>query len=211
MQRRATIAALFAAVLAPAAIIDRVAVALGNQVITESEIIEEIRVTAYLNGEPVGLSSKSRHAAADRLIEQKLVRKERELERYGDPPGETAAATLAAIEKRYPNPAAFDRALHDYGLTKADLQAHLLWQSALLQFVEQRFRPAVQVNQDDVKKYFEEKVLPGVKPGQKVSLDEMRESIEETLTSTQADKQLDDWLRDTRARTHIEFFDEAFR
>lgn len=211
MRRLAIIAASLFVLNAPAAVIDRIAVALGNQVITESEIIEEIRVTAYLNGGAVDLSPKSRHQAADRLIEQKLVHKERELERYDDPPGDTAAATLAALEKRYPSAAAFDSALREYGLTRADLQAHLLWQSSLLQFVEQRFRPAVQVTRDDVKKYFDEKVLPAAKPGQKVNLDDMRESIEETLTSALADKQLDDWLRDTRAHTKVEFYDEAFR
>ena len=46
---------LLAAILAPAAagaVVDRTAVAVGNDVITETEILEEIRVVAFLNNQP---------------------------------------------------------------------------------------------------------------------------------------------------------------
>ena len=53
MKRRIAAAAAslaFFAALAQAVIIDRVAVSVGNRVITESDIVREIRVTAFLNG-----------------------------------------------------------------------------------------------------------------------------------------------------------------
>ena len=61
---------------ATAEIIDRVAVSVGNQVITEDQIGEEIRVTAFLNHETPDLSPAQKRRAAERLIEQALVRRD---------------------------------------------------------------------------------------------------------------------------------------
>jgi hypothetical protein len=63
---------------AHAEVIDRIAVTLDNQVITQSEILLEIRLTAFLNGDSLDFSTESRKKAADRLVEQKLIRKEME-------------------------------------------------------------------------------------------------------------------------------------
>jgi len=59
-----------------AEIIDRIVVSVGNQVVTASEIRREIQMTAFLNGTQVDFGADSRHKATERLIEQKLVRKE---------------------------------------------------------------------------------------------------------------------------------------
>ena len=67
---------------AHAEVIDRIAVTLDNQVITQSEILREMRLTAFLNGDPLDLSGESRKKAAGRLIEQKLIRKEIEAPQY---------------------------------------------------------------------------------------------------------------------------------
>ena len=66
-------------------IIDRIAVAVGNQVITESEILRDIRITAFLNDTELDFSPKAKRRAADRLVEQKLVNKEMELTKYPGP------------------------------------------------------------------------------------------------------------------------------
>ena len=51
-------------------IIDRIAVSVGNQVITSDQITDEIRVTALLNHKNIDLSGDERKKAAERLIEQ---------------------------------------------------------------------------------------------------------------------------------------------
>ena len=69
--------------------IDRIAVVVGNQVITESEVILEARLTAFLNGQPLDLSAAPRRAAAERLVDQQLIRSEMQVGGYPMPP-ETA-------------------------------------------------------------------------------------------------------------------------
>ena len=90
-----------------AEIIDRIAIAVGNQVITESQIDEEIRITAFLNREKLDVSADSRKQAADRLIEQALVKREMGLSHYPLPQAGDANAAVADIAAMYPSPAEF--------------------------------------------------------------------------------------------------------
>ncbi|HEY6991869.1 MAG TPA: hypothetical protein VH369_25985, partial [Bryobacteraceae bacterium] len=65
-----------------AAIVDRLAVIVGQQTITQLQLDEEIRITALLNRRPVARDVETRRAAADRLVEQTLIRREMEQSRY---------------------------------------------------------------------------------------------------------------------------------
>jgi hypothetical protein len=169
-----------------AVIVDRVAITVGNKVITESEIDLRIRLTAFENDGKADFSLASRRQAAQRLIEQKLVEREMDVGRYPRATPEAAKQVPAAA------------ALKAYGLTAEDVARDLIWQKELLTFVSLRFRPAVQVTDQDVEKYFREMSLKG-------ELNDVRAEIEEKLTGERADKELDLWLQDQRKRTRIEY------
>ena len=47
------------------AILDRLAIAIDQRVITEAQLDEEIRVTAFLNQERIKREAESRHDVAD--------------------------------------------------------------------------------------------------------------------------------------------------
>lgn len=100
---------------------------------------------------------------------------------------------------------AFGRALMSYRLTAQDVEEDLARQTDLLTFLSLRFRPAVQVTEDDIRKYFNEKVLPRLAKAQQDSLNEMHAQIEQQLTAERADRELDLWLQDQRKRTKIEY------
>ena len=87
----------FALTFAAAAqnVIDRVAVVVGTQVITESEVILEARLTAFLNEQPLDLGAGPRRAAAERLVDQQLIRNEMQIGGYPMPP-ETEGDAVAA-------------------------------------------------------------------------------------------------------------------
>jgi len=197
-----------------AGVIDRIAVTLDNQIITESEIALEIRLTAFLNGDPLDFSAEARKRAADRLIEQKLIRREMQIGHYLGPNKNDVETMLKQIQtQRFQSPEAYRRALERYDLTEEDLKAHLSWQLTLLRFIDARFRPAVQVTDDEIRAYYEsEMVKPGkADPGAKPKLEDVRDQIRETLINQRVDQQLDEWLAAARRRTRIQFHPEAFQ
>jgi hypothetical protein len=217
MQRRISIAICLAALLAAGAgaeIVDRLAVSVGNRVITETDLDREIRITALLNHEKPDFSPSNKRRSAERMVDQTLVRNEMEESRYPPP---SAAATEAALQEektRYGNDAAYRRALAEYGVGEDDLKARLAWQLMLVSFIGLRFRPGIQIGDEEIRKYFDEHMRAGLMqahPGQTPSLDDRRAGIEETLISQAAAQQVEQWLKEARRRTHIQYHDEVFR
>jgi hypothetical protein len=202
------------AAIAHAEIIDRIAVSVGNSVITASDLDGEIRVTAFLDSKPPDLTAASKRATAERLIEQKLIRREIELSRYPVPDAATVEPAFEEARTHFKSDEDFRRALAEYGITGQDVKDQLLWQLTLLRFIEVRFRPGVQATDQDIRDYFEKVVKPAAEaahPGEPVTMDDYRDKIEEALTGQRADRELDSWLKETRKRTEIVFHEELFQ
>ena len=198
-----------------AEIIDRVAVSVGNRVITASDLDRQIRVAAFQDGVPPDFSPAAKRATADRMVEQKLIQLELANSRYPLP---TAAELAPAIEQfkkeHFPIEAAYQQALAQYGITEEDFQELLLWQRTLLLFVEVRFESSAQVTEPEIQDYFEKTVKPAAElahPGQPVALDDFREQIEQKIAGQRADKQMDSWLNEARKRVEIVYHDEVFQ
>lgn len=217
MRRRFSIAICLAGLLAAAAgaaIVDRIAVSVGNRVLTETDIDREIRITALLNGGKPDFSPANKRQTAERMVDQTLVRNEVEANRYPPPSAADTAAALEEEKARFGNDAAYRRALAGYGVSEDDLKARLTWQLTLLRFIGVRFRPGIQITPEEILKYFNEHMRAGLieaHPGQTPSVDDYSAGIEQTLISQAADLQVEQWLKEARRRTHIQYHDEVFR
>jgi hypothetical protein len=203
-----SVAALLFAFLAPAEIIDRIAVAVDRRVITESEIMRQIRITAFLNNQQPDFSASNKRTTADRLVEQILVRRELESSRYAAP----ASATSVSYEEmktRFRDEAEYKQALARYGITDADVRGALEWQAALLEFVELRFRPGIQIPDSEMREYYEQQRTQN--PDKLPAYEEAKEDIEKILTSQRVDNALDRWLGQARTQSSIRYTQEVFR
>jgi hypothetical protein len=127
-------------VLALAAIVDRVEIAVGNRVITQSDIELRIRLTAFQNREPVDLSLANRKAMAQRLIDQRLIEREMEVGHYPRVPAARVDEMMGRFVKDYPSHEAMEAELAKYGLTAAQLREDFARQADLLTFIDLRFR-----------------------------------------------------------------------
>jgi hypothetical protein len=187
-----------------ATIVDRIAISAGNQVITDSEIEQRIRLTAFENGVPAAFDSAKRKTAADRLIDQKLIEHEMDLGQYPRLSGARRETLLSdyAKENFKSDAAAMGKALASYGLAAMDLETDLARQVDLLTFLSVRFRPAVQVNDEDITRYFERTIKPKLGDS-KAGIEEFRTQIETELTNQRADNDMDAWLKEQRKRTKI--------
>ena len=196
-------------------IIDRIAVSVGNQAITTSDVDREIRVTAFLNRRDPDFSAASRRATADRLVEQRLILRELQNSRYPEPAASEIDPILEKFKtKNFPNPDDYFRALAERGITDQQVRDELLWERRLLLFIDVRFRPAVQVSEQDIEDYFHTSVEPAAEvahPGQPVTLEEYHDQIEEKLTGDQVDKQMNTWLTSARERSEVVVHPEAFQ
>jgi len=208
---RAGLLSLACLALLPADIIDRIAISVANQVITEAQIDEEIRVTEFINGDKLDVSPGHRKEAAGRLIEQALVKREMELSRYPMPALSDTDKQLDMIKAGYPSEAQFEDALRAYGIGEGALQRHLAWQLTLLRFVEFRFRPSIQVQDSEIQQYYQQQLAKWRTEGIKVipTAQEAREQIEEILTQQRIDQAMDRWLADVKMQVNIRYLDQT--
>jgi peptidyl-prolyl cis-trans isomerase SurA len=194
-------------------IIDRIAISVGNQVVTEGQVDEEIRLTAFLNHEKLTLSSAERKNAAGRLIEQALVKRDLDLSRYPLPAPSEAEASLRDVKLSYAPESLYQQMLKEYVITEAGLKKRLLWQLTLLRFIDYRFRPGIQIPEADVKAYYDQELVKwkqqGIQPVP--TFEDSRAKIEEILTERRVDQALDTWMAETRKQVAINYLDESLK
>jgi len=205
---------LFSLLPLRAEIIDRIAVSVGNQAITTSQLDREIRVTAFLNRSKPDFSATARRATAERMVEQKLVLRELENSRYPAPSESEVEPILDKFKKdNFPADEDYRSALAASGITQQDLLDSELWQRRLLLFIDVRFGSGVQVSDQEIEDYFTRVVQPAAlsaHPGQPATLDDYREQIETKLKGEQVDREMSTWLANARQRTEVVFHPEAF-
>jgi hypothetical protein len=200
--------AMLLASVATAEIIDRIAVTVERRVITESEIIRQQRIAAFLNGEKPDFSSAAKRTMADRLVEQVLIRRELETSGY-DPSSSTVNNNYQQVKARFKSDEAYKQALAQYGITDEDVREAMKWQAELLEFVDQRFRPGVQIPESEIREYYDQQVAQN--PNKLPPYEEAKEDIEQILTSQRVDNALDRWLGQARTQARMRYREEVFK
>jgi hypothetical protein len=214
MVRRIAIPLLFCCLPAASVVIDRIAVIVDKHVIKTSDIDRDLRVTEFLNHEPVNTSLDARKKSAERLIEQTVIREEMEKGGYNQSTADEVAGMMRRVlTERFASSAVrMKDDLSRYGLTEAQLRLQLQWQLDVLKFMDQRFRPAVLVTDEEVKQYYDqhkaevERQFPQAKTYAALE-PQIRTSMEEQRMS----QSFDTWLAAARKRDRIIYRQEAFQ
>jgi hypothetical protein len=196
---------------ARAEIIDRLAIAVGYQTITQLQIDEELRVTAMLNHLPVTRSLEERRDAADRLVEQLLIKLEMDLSHYPLPAGADVDKYLQQIVESSGGASEFDKTLVSFNLTVETLRRHLELQLTELRFIDFRFRPESVVSDGDVEAAYQRQATTWKQThtGQPPSFDASRAPLRAMLAEEHTDAALNTWLAESRKRVSIIYFDKT--
>ena len=196
---------LFAALLVHGEIVDRIAASVANHVITESEVMEEIRVTAFLDGSALDLSAEQKRKTVERLVDQELIRKEIVFTQFPYPSESDIKPLYAQVRDRFPDESAYKTELRKYGLTDGDVRAHLQWQLMMLRFIDYRFQPAVQVSDADIAAEYRDFAAKWreSKKSDAPPLEQVRDDIEKLVRERLVDSALDRWLGEVRTQNSI--------
>jgi hypothetical protein len=190
-----------------AEVVDRVAIAIGYQAISELEIDEELRVTALLNHKAVPHDVNSRRDAADRLIQQFLIQREMQVSRYPAPDQKEVDDYASRVAQDFGGPLGLDQTLAKYHLDAPTLRHHLAEQLAALRFIEARFGPEVSVSDAEVDAFLEAERRTD--PGHGAQVD--RDLVRQEITTKQTDEALAVWLEEARKRFDIIYVDKTLQ
>ena len=195
-------------------VIDRIAVIVGKRVIKSSDVDRDLRVTAFINRQPLDLSAAARRTAAKRLVDQQIIRQELSAQGYSRPSDGDANQMLQQITKErfQGSTPLLQSALVRYGLSKDILRERLLWQLTVLRFIDQRFRPGILVTDEDVRAYYDQHLADLKREYPKdSSFQALSTKIRNSLEGQRIDQEFEAWLDEARKRNRIEYKEAAFQ
>ncbi|HKQ86651.1 MAG TPA: hypothetical protein VJS43_07775 [Candidatus Acidoferrales bacterium] len=181
--------------------IDAIAVRIDTGVITESEVRELADFQTLVDG-----SAKPRDEVIRELTDQWVVQGEADTAHFAHPSDQDVDKAYADLVKQFPSQAAFDQRCAQVGLSQDAVRRQLVQQLYLSSFLDFRFRPAAEVSDADVQKYYDEQFAPQLKAkGEAVPpLNEVQDRIREVLVQRDITDRANQWLDDTRARLEID-------
>ena len=195
-------------------VLDRIAVVVNNQAVKTSDIAFDLRVTAFLNRQKLDVSPQLKRQSAERLIDQQIIRQDIVSGDYRRPADREAQALLDQLRRdRF---AGSDSKLRDelqgYGLNEDELRRQLLWQLTVLRFIDERFRPAVVVTDDEIQEYYN-RHLPELRRDYPAgsSLEKLAPNIRSALEAQRINESFNQWLDAARKRARIEYKQEALQ
>lgn len=196
----------FAAPASQAEIVDRIVATVGKRIVTLSDVQEEYRAECFLAGKALGDLDEARvREIVGRLADRVLLRQEMEERIFLPAEVVTAQTQWEALRNRFADEAAFRRELERYGLEEQALRRRVQFQAEAQQFIEQRFRPGVQVTPEEIERYYRQELLPELRKqrAQEPPLEQVREKIAEVLAERQMNQSLAAWMEDLRRQTPI--------
>lgn len=184
-----------------AQVIDGVAARIDTDVITESEVMELSDFQLLVDG-----NTKGRDQLIEELSDQWIVRGEADTAHFPHPSDQDVDNAYARLVKQFPSQQAFDQRREQAGLTADAVRRQLAEQLYLSRFLDFRFRPAAEVSDADVQKYYDEQFAPQLRAkGEPVPpLAKVQDTIREVLVQQDITNRANQWLDDTRARLAID-------
>ena len=184
-------------------LIDRVAARVENDIILLSDVQDLARYQKLVEGQ-----AENDSQILDRLIDQWIVRNEASAAQYPPPAPEEVDRSLQRLKSSFSSPEEFERRRKLSGLTIQDINRMLASQLYLSNYLDSRFRPAIQIDPKAVETFYQTRVVARAKSqGQEPpSLEASREYIQEILMQQAINEHTDQWLKESRIRLHVERF-----
>jgi len=191
--------------------LDRIAVTVGRHVVSEQDILQDIRISAFIDTRQPAFNAEQKRKAADRLIDQYLVLQDAASTRTPMPSASDAAALLRPIKARYATDQEYRNALAQARITEAELTDHLLSGLRMLRYTDLRFRPEVEISDDALHAYYDKLTAGAGNTSARPTFEASRTDIEKVLTEQQTMQALDRWLGTARSDTAILYREGVFK
>jgi len=190
-------------VLGAQEVVDRIVARVENDVILLSDVQELSRYQLLVDGK-----SESDAAILDRLIDQWVVLTEADTARFPHPTDKEIERGLERFRNSFVTPQEYEKRKKQSGLSDAEVKSMMETQLYLSTYLDSRFRPAIQIDPKAIEDFYQNGVVPRAKArGQEPpSLDAARDYIQEALIQQGINEQADRWLKESRARLHVEKF-----
>jgi hypothetical protein len=189
---------------APPVLADRIVALVDGDPILLSDLERAIGL-GLLGGGAGAEPAAERRRVLDLLIEQRL--RYHEIERYGfqEVSVQAIEEQVARQRSRFPDEASFEQRLRELELDGDRLRQLIARQLLTLAFVEERLGPRVMVGLDEIRRYYEESLVPAMRDRGEAAppLEDVREQIRALLKEQRLNEEIDRWTSELRRAADV--------
>jgi hypothetical protein len=188
-------------------VIDRIVARVDSDIVLLSDLKELGRYQNFLDEK-----TQSDGELLDHLIDQWIVRSEARAALFPQPSDEEVQRSLERLKRSFSSAQAFEEREKQAGLNDEDVLHMLKLQLYLSNYLDSRFRAAIQIDENAIEDFYKTRVVPRAEArGQTPpTLDAARGFIQEALVQRAVNVQADRWLKESRSRVQVEkFLDET--
>jgi hypothetical protein len=181
--------------------VDRIVARVEGDIILLSEMRELAAYQQLIDGHSQPLME-----LVNALVEQWVVRMEAQEASFPAVPAADVDAEVKRIQSTFADAQAYRERLVAAGLTAEALRRMVGQQLYLERYLDYKFRPAVQVSDEEIAKYYEDDLAPALRSrGETVPpLDQVTDRIREVLVQRGITEQANTWFDETKSRLQIE-------
>ena len=207
MRKWMTLAAMFIG-LSPAPgrvraqeVMDRIVARVETDIILLSDVRRLSRYQTFLDGKP-----QSDADILNRLIDQWIVRSEASVARFPQPSDEDVNRSIERLKRSFSSPEEFQARQQQTGITDDEIGRFVRAQLYLSNYLDTRFRPAIQIDENAIEDFYKSRVVPRAESRQQTppTLENARDFIQEALVQRAINEQADRWLKESRTRVRVE-------
>ena len=182
-------------------VLDRIVARVDTDIILLSDVRELAQYQQFVDGK-----AETDAQILDRLIDQWIVRTEAKAALFSAPTDEDVNRSLERLKRSFSSPAEYEERKKQSGLTDEDIRRLLKSQLYLSNYLDSRFRASIQIDDKAIQDFYQTRVVPRAESrGQTPpTLDAARDFIQEALVQRAINEQADKWLKESRARLHVE-------
>jgi peptidyl-prolyl cis-trans isomerase SurA len=213
MRRWITIAALLVGLLPVSVpdpglaqeVTDRIVARVETEIILLSDIRQLSRYQVFLDGK-----AQSDADILNRLIDQWIVRNEATVARFPKPSDDDVNRSIERLKRSFASPEEFQVRQKNSGITDEEIRQFVGAQLYLSNYLDSRFRPAIQIDEKAIEEFYKSRVVPRAESrGQTPpTLDTARDFIQEALVQQAINEQADRWLKESRTRVRVEIMQD---
>ena len=207
MRKWMTLAAMFIG-LFPASgrvraqeVMDRIVARVETDIILLSDVRQLSRYQTFLDGKP-----QSDADILNRLIDQWIVRSEASVARFPQPSDEDVNRSIERLKRSFSSPEEFRARQQQTGITDDEIRNFVRAQLYLSNYLDTRFRPAIQIDENAIEDFYKSRVVPRAESRKQTppTLENARDFIQEALVQRAINEQADRWLKESRTRVRVE-------
>jgi hypothetical protein len=190
-------------------VVDRIVARVETDIILLSDVRQLNRYQVFLDGK-----AQSDADILNRLIDQWIVRNEAGVARFPQPSDEDVNRSIERLKRSFSSPEEFQERQKNSGITDDEIRRFVGAQLYLSNYLDSRFRPAIQIDEKTIEDFYKTRVVPRAESrGQTPpTLENARDFIQEALVQRAINEQADRWLKESRSRVRLEIMlDEKSR